>query len=264
MSCRMPEALPWRTVFLAAAIFGFRANSAACRLPAVFALPQLHTPAVHASNRATVLHAALLPTSAQPQGFHGSACNAVCGNSGPIYASLACWLACFGRRRVRLTKQKKMSSGRGVSGGCRGCMSTARFAGSDSGTNSRDFQQLMGVLYGVAGLLHLLDLLGPNALPKMAGAPPFQELSVLGQAAALGWCATGPFAFAITRLASKPFGDASLAFYGLYEIGLAASVSAAYPAAGVDGVLSAVQVQLVVLAAYVYTAWKDESDSSIK
>jgi len=74
--------------------------------------------------------------------------------------------------------------------------------------------------------------------------------------------ATGPIAFAATRLTSKPFGDASLAFYGLYEIGLAASVTATYPSAGVQGVLNAVQVQLVVLAAYVFTAWKDQQNDS--
>mmetsp|Transcript_15533 Transcript_15533/g.24834 ORF Transcript_15533/g.24834 Transcript_15533/m.24834 type:complete len:259 (+) Transcript_15533:33-809(+) len=139
-------------------------------------------------------------------------------------------------------------------------ISTARAAGSDRATNSFDFQQLMGILYGVAGILHLVDLFGPNTLPGIAGAPPFTELSFGGQVAALFWCATGPIAFAATRLAAKPLGDASLAFYGLYEIGLAASVPATYPSAGEQAVLNAVLVQMVVLAAYVYTAWKDQSE----
>eukprot|EP00931_Biecheleriopsis_adriatica_P036547 TRINITY_DN21042_c0_g1_i1.p1 TRINITY_DN21042_c0_g1~~TRINITY_DN21042_c0_g1_i1.p1 ORF type:complete len:260 (+),score=36.42 TRINITY_DN21042_c0_g1_i1:38-817(+) len=137
-------------------------------------------------------------------------------------------------------------------------------AGSEvslQGKNSDDFQKLMGVCYGVAGLLHIVDLLGPNMLPAMAGAPPFWELAPVGQIAALVWCATGPIAFAATRLAPKPLGDASLAFYGLYEIGLAASVPVAYPAAGVHAVIDAVKVQLVVLAAYVYTAMKDLPDT---
>merc|ERR1712232_1553628 len=58
--------------------------------------------------------------------------------------------------------------------------------------NADQFQKLMGVCYGVAGTAHLLDLLGPNMLPAMAGAPAFQELSAAGQLAALVWCATGP------------------------------------------------------------------------
>mmetsp|Transcript_67472 Transcript_67472/g.158300 ORF Transcript_67472/g.158300 Transcript_67472/m.158300 type:complete len:219 (+) Transcript_67472:73-729(+) len=143
--------------------------------------------------------------------------------------------------------------------------SRARFASASSSsatTNSDEFQKLMGVCYGAAGVAHLFDLLGPNLLPAMAGAPSFQELPLPGQLAALFWCATGPIAFAATRLTSKPFGDASLAFYGLYEIGLAASVTATYPSAGVQGVLNAVQVQLVVLAAYVFTAWKDQQNDS--
>ncbi|CAE7574266.1 unnamed protein product [Symbiodinium sp. CCMP2456] len=143
--------------------------------------------------------------------------------------------------------------------------SRARFASASSSspaTNSDEFQKLMGVCYGAAGIAHLFDLLGPNLLPAMAGAPSFQELPLPGQLAALFWCATGPIAFAATRLTSRPFGDASLAFYGLYEIGLAASVTAAYPSAGVQGVLNAVQVQLVVLAAYVFTAWKDQQNDS--
>ena len=47
---------------------------------------------------------------------------------------------------------------------------------------------------------------------------------------------------------------------GSMRLGLAASVTAAYPSAGVQGVLNAVQVQLVVLAAYVFAAWKDQQN----
>ena len=70
--------------------------------------------------------------------------------------------------------------------------SRARFASASSSsatTNSDEFQKLMGVCYGAAGVAHLFDLLGPNLLPAMAGAPSFQELPLPGQLAALFWCA---------------------------------------------------------------------------
>lgn len=143
---------------------------------------------------------------------------------------------------------------------CRRGRLVVRFSGGGKRSNSDEFQKLMGVLYGVAGIVHLLDLFGPNTLPAMAGAPPFHNLSLLGQVTALAWCATGPLAFMATRFGSKPVGDASLAFYGLYEIGLAVVISMSYESANSQGILSAILVQLIVLAAYVYTARKDEAE----
>lgn len=143
---------------------------------------------------------------------------------------------------------------------CRRGSLVVRFAGGGKRSNSDEFQKIMGVCYGVASIVHLLDFFGPNTLLAMAGAPPFQNLSLIGQAAALVWCATGPLAFMATRFGSKPVGDASLAFYGLYEIGLALVVSLSYESANSQGVLNAILVQLVVLASYVYTARKDEAE----
>ena len=70
--------------------------------------------------------------------------------------------------------------------------SRARFASASSSsaaTKSDEFQKLMGVCYGAAGVAHFFDLLGTNLLPAMAGAPSFQELPLPGQLAALFWCA---------------------------------------------------------------------------
>eukprot|EP00959_Pyramimonas_sp_CCMP1952_P172812 3611408-Pyramimonas_sp.AAC.1 len=57
----------------------------------------------------------------------------------------------------------------------------------------------MGVLYGVAGVAHAVDLAGPSQLLKAAGAPGFTALLLPGQLLAMLWCAAGPFAYACSK-----------------------------------------------------------------
>eukprot|EP00419_Tripos_fusus_P033822 CAMPEP_0172767626 /NCGR_PEP_ID=MMETSP1074-20121228/183258_1 /TAXON_ID=2916 /ORGANISM="Ceratium fusus, Strain PA161109" /LENGTH=162 /DNA_ID=CAMNT_0013602903 /DNA_START=48 /DNA_END=532 /DNA_ORIENTATION=- len=66
---------------------------------------------------------------------------------------------------------------------------TAMHALADKESPKLDqFRQICGTVYGVAGLLHLADFLGPNTFASTVGAPPFAELGVPLQLAALVWC----------------------------------------------------------------------------
>mmetsp|Transcript_31041 Transcript_31041/g.51895 ORF Transcript_31041/g.51895 Transcript_31041/m.51895 type:complete len:422 (+) Transcript_31041:46-1311(+) len=64
------------------------------------------------------------------------------------------------------------------------------------------FRNLMGILYGVAGLAHLFDLLiGPSTLLVAAGIPPYQQLpAVPGKLLAWVWSLVGPVAYLCTQL----------------------------------------------------------------
>ena len=125
----------------------------------------------------------------------------------------------------------------------------------------QEFRNLMGALYGVAGLAHAADcLLGPSTLLVAAGAPEFSQLPPAGQAYALLWCATGPLAFAASRVVGYSFNvaDLGLVVYGLVEIGGALLIGSN------DVVVNAVGVQAVVALAWLYSSQKmKNSDAKV-
>lgn len=125
-----------------------------------------------------------------------------------------------------------------------------------------EFRTLMGSLYGVAGVLHLFDLvLGGSNLFTSAGIPPFQNLPFAGQMLALVWCAVGPVSFALSR--TVQLADAGLILYGMVEVGGAGISAAFFPLADFENIfLKAIVVQLVVFAAYLYSAAKTPGTSN--
>jgi len=120
------------------------------------------------------------------------------------------------------------------------------------------FRQLMGFLYGVAGIAHFGDCLVDSQLLISAGSLPYYELPPSGQAFALLWCAAGPFSYFASRIGGK-IADLSLISYGLIEI-----LGAALIVFGVEGSIArnldpftnAVLVQGVVLLAWLYSSQK--------
>lgn len=133
------------------------------------------------------------------------------------------------------------------------------------------FRKLMGILYGVAGLAHLLDLLvgGSQLFTSVIGLPPFEDLDIAGQVYSLVWCAAGPIAYFLsTSIATSSQAssdteialnkaDMGLIFYGTIEI-LGAIFSSGIDGASPDVLSNAVGVQAVVLAAWVYSRQKQE------
>ncbi|KAH8094998.1 hypothetical protein JL720_2267 [Aureococcus anophagefferens] len=118
------------------------------------------------------------------------------------------------------------------------------------------FRDLMGALYGVAGVAHAADCLaGPSDLLTLAGAPPFYELPALGQAFALLWCLSGPAAYACARVGGR-VADAGLVQYGAIECAGAGAAAAAYGGASLPNALA---VQAVVGAAWVFSNSRDDA-----
>lgn len=113
------------------------------------------------------------------------------------------------------------------------------------------FRKLMATLYGFAGVAHAADLLvGPSALPAMAGAPAWAAMDPAQRLAAATWCALGPAAAAAERSGPPAVAVAGLVAYGVFEVALAAACAAAFGAVGGDAATSAVAVQAVVFACY--------------
>jgi len=135
----------------------------------------------------------------------------------------------------------------------------------------QSFRKLMGILYGVAGVAHLLDLLvgGSQLFTSVIGIPSFEYLDLTGQVYALVWCAAGPIAYFLsTSTATSPQAssdtesalnkaDMGLILYGIVEI-LGAIFSSGISGASPDVLSNAVGVQAVVLAAWVYSRQKEE------
>ncbi len=133
------------------------------------------------------------------------------------------------------------------------------------------FRKLMGILYGVAGMAHLFDLLvgGSQLFTSVIGIPSFEDLDLAGQVYALIWCATGPVAYYLstsTTAPSRVLGDAAIALskadvglilYGIVEM-LGAIFSSGMTGASPDVLSNAGGVQAVVLAAWVYSYRKQE------
>jgi hypothetical protein len=118
------------------------------------------------------------------------------------------------------------------------------------------FRKLMGVLYGVAGFAHAMDLwLGGSVLFTSFGLPAFADLPVEGQAFAGLWCAVGPLSYFLSHAtgSSKRLGDLGIFLYGLVEI------LGAISSGNQEAWTNAIGVQLVVLAAWLYSNQKQES-----
>ena len=114
-----------------------------------------------------------------------------------------------------------------------------------------DFRKLMGSLYGIAGIAHLLDCLaGPSALLVMAGSPPFYELPWQGQLLALWWCVTGPLAFGLSW---TRFADLGLLVYGATEVTCAA-ITAATSGGDMDAFFNVILLQAIVAASWFYSS----------
>ena len=133
------------------------------------------------------------------------------------------------------------------------------------------FQKLIGVLYGIAGIAHLLDLLvgGSQLFTTVIGIPSFEDLDFAGQAYALVWCAAGPFAYYLSTTTAQSYqgsGDAAntlnradlgIVLYGIVEL-LGAAFSSGITGASPDVVSNAGGVQVIVLAAWVYSYQKQQ------
>jgi len=134
-----------------------------------------------------------------------------------------------------------------------------------SSASLEKFQKLMGSLYGVAGLVHLVDcLLGDSQLLRLAGCPSFWELPAPGQALALLWCFSGPAAFILSR--TLGLANYGLISYGVVEITSAAVAQAYTMSSGailaestIDPLLNAIAVQIVVALSWLYSQSKTDS-----
>lgn len=125
------------------------------------------------------------------------------------------------------------------------------------------FRTLMGQLYGIAGLAHLVDLLaGDSVLFSSAGIPVYSDLPPLGQAYAWFWCAVGPLSYWATSATSQQepsnrpsfLADGSLVLYGLVEI-----IGVYLASANSEALINAIAVQGIVSAAWIYSSKKDKS-----
>lgn len=135
------------------------------------------------------------------------------------------------------------------------------------------FRKLMGILYGFAGMAHLVDLLagGSQLFTNVVGIPSFENLDLVGQLYALVWCAVGPIAYYLSSTTASSSIDANgnpvfalnradigLVLYGIVEL-LGAVLSSGFTGAAPDVVSNAAGVQAVVLAAWIYSYQKQRS-----
>jgi len=111
----------------------------------------------------------------------------------------------------------------------------------------RKFRRLMGGLYAVAGVAHLLDLLVlDSVLPTAAGAPPWALMDPTQRLCAIAWCLAGPIAWLCVAKGSATVGDLALVAYGALEVTLCVACAVAYGAVGGDAATGAVGVQVAV------------------
>ena len=125
--------------------------------------------------------------------------------------------------------------------------------------NLNKFRLLMGSLYGVAGISHFIDCFyGPSQLLVLAGLPTYYELPIAGQIFAIVWCLAGPLSFVLSqygvKVGNNRLADVGLIIYGLVEIGGATF------SPNTSTIVNAVVVQVVVLAAWIYSRRKEEVD----
>ena len=130
-------------------------------------------------------------------------------------------------------------------------------------TPLNSFRQVMGVLYGSAGVAHAVDLwLGGSVLFTSFDIPAFEDLTIEGQALAILWCAVGPLAYFLSQTTPSTTSssqqwwwqaDLGLVAYGLVE------VLGAFLSANQGALTNAIGVQVVVLAAWIYSQQKQSS-----
>ena len=109
------------------------------------------------------------------------------------------------------------------------------------------FRNVMCYAYTGAGLSHMFDLAGDSKLLELAGAPHFQDLPLKGKVLASIWCLTGPLCFVARprKEISRSITDASIAFYGIYEVALSILSYKSFDTAP-TAIINAVLVQIIV------------------
>jgi hypothetical protein len=131
------------------------------------------------------------------------------------------------------------------------------------------FRKLMGTLYGIAGIGHLLDVtIGGSQLFQRANIPPFEDLPTEGQIYAIVWCLVGPSAYLLSKQRQQRqqiseisdfkftpinLGDVGIVLYGLVE------VFGAYLTSQPEVLMNANVVQCIVASAWIYSYKKDSS-----
>ena len=109
------------------------------------------------------------------------------------------------------------------------------------------FRNVMCYAYTGAGLSHVFDLAGDSKLLELAGAPHFQDLPLKGKVLASIWCLTGPLCFVARpqKEISRSITDASIAFYGIYEVAMSILSYKSFDTAP-TAIINAVLVQIIV------------------
>ena len=115
------------------------------------------------------------------------------------------------------------------------------------------FRELMGSLYGIAGVAHLADcLVGPSTLLITSGCSSFYNLPASGQFLALVWCLAGPVSYILSK---KAKGDLGMISYGAIEVGCAAVILATNSSPeSMEALKNAILVQVVVALAWIYSS----------
>ena len=109
------------------------------------------------------------------------------------------------------------------------------------------FRNVMCYAHTGAGLSHMFDLAGDSKLLELAGAPHFQDLPLKGKVLASIWCLTGPLCFVARprKEISRSITDASIAFYGIYEVAMSILSYKSFDTAP-TAIINAVLVQIIV------------------
>ena len=134
---------------------------------------------------------------------------------------------------------------------------------AQASTELDKFRNIMCYSYTGAGLSHVVDLAGDSKLLELAGAPHFQDLPLEGKILAACWCLTGPLCFfARPQISvSRSITDASIAFYGIYEIAMSVISYMSFDTTP-TAIINAVLVQLVVGYCFLTIKKKDETNGS--
>ncbi|CAM9510288.1 unnamed protein product [Heterosigma akashiwo] len=129
----------------------------------------------------------------------------------------------------------------------------------EENSNIDKFRQLMGTLYGFAGLAHAADILGPNLLFEKFGIPPFAELPLGGQVLAVIWCLSGGLSYALSRSQNALLADVGIIQYGLVEVS-GSFLSNQYFNSDLTAAAlqNAVLIQPIVAASWLYSKSKKE------
>jgi len=116
----------------------------------------------------------------------------------------------------------------------------------------------MGTLYGTAGISHFIDCFyGSSQLLVLAGLPSYYELPLAGQIFAIVWCLVGPLSFVLSQVKAGTGNNGMLADVGLIIYCLV-EISGATFSPNTSTIINAVVVQVVVLAAWIYSRQKEE------